>query len=52
MISREDLTDEEWALLEPLPPVSDNSAAGGGDHRQVIDGIIHRLGTGVHEPAD
>ncbi|WP_107047773.1 IS5 family transposase [Streptomyces sp. NRRL B-3229] len=48
MLSRGDLTDTEWAVLEPLLPVSDNRCGRWRDHRQVINGIIHRLGTGVH----
>ncbi|BDM74835.1 hypothetical protein HEK616_83220 (plasmid) [Streptomyces nigrescens] len=42
-----DLTDTEWAVLEPLLPVSNNRCDRWRDHRQVINGIIHRLGTGV-----
>ncbi|WP_420803252.1 IS5 family transposase [Streptomyces spiramyceticus] len=47
MLSRGDLTDGEWALLEPLLPVGNNRCGRWRDHRQVINGIIHRLGTGV-----
>ncbi|MGW2412994.1 IS5 family transposase [Streptomyces tubercidicus] len=47
MLSRGDLTDAEWAVLEPLLPVSNNRCGRWRDHRQVINGIIHRLGTGV-----
>ncbi|WP_256098653.1 IS5 family transposase [Streptomyces agglomeratus] len=47
MLSRGDLTDGEWAVLEPLLPVSNNRCGRWRDHRQVINGIIHRLGTGV-----
>jgi transposase len=47
MMSRGDLTDSEWAVLEPLLPVSNNRHGRWRDHRQVINGIIHRLGTGV-----
>lgn len=46
MLSRGDLTDEEWAVLEPLLPVSNNRCGRWRDHRQVINGIIHRLSTG------
>ncbi|TSB23080.1 IS5 family transposase [Streptomyces sp. MZ03-37] len=46
MVSRGDLTDDEWAVLEPLLPVSNNRCGRWRDHRQVISGIIHRLGTG------
>ncbi|MFI1205771.1 IS5 family transposase [Streptomyces sp. NPDC020883] len=47
MLSRGDLTDAEWAVLAPLLPVSNNRCGRWRDHRQVINGIIHRLGTGV-----
>ncbi|GAB2897909.1 hypothetical protein GCM10027074_76370 [Streptomyces deserti] len=47
MISRGDLTDDEWDLLEPLLPVSNNRCGRWRNHRQVINGIIHRLGTGA-----
>ncbi|WP_408055719.1 IS5 family transposase [Streptomyces apricus] len=46
MLSRGDLTDGEWAVLEPLLPRSDNRCGRWRDHRQVINGIIHRLSTG------
>ncbi|MGW7615041.1 IS5 family transposase [Streptomyces antimycoticus] len=42
-----DLTDDEWALLKPLLPSGNNRCGRWRDHRQVINGIIHRLGTGV-----
>lgn len=47
MLSRGDLTDAEWAVLEPLLPVSNHRCGRWRGHRQVINGIIHRLGTGV-----
>lgn len=34
-------------MLEPLLPVGSNRCGRWRDHRQVINGIIHRLGTGV-----
>ncbi|NEA40868.1 IS5 family transposase [Streptomyces sp. SID11385] len=46
-MSRGDLTDAEWAVLGSLLPVSNNRCGRWRDHRQVINGIIHRLGTGV-----
>ncbi|WP_435844569.1 IS5 family transposase [Streptomyces hygroscopicus] len=46
MLSRGDLTDDEWAVLEPLLPRGNNRCGRWRDHRQVINGIIHRLGTG------
>jgi transposase len=47
MMSRGDLTGGEWAVLEPLLSVSDNRCGRWRHHRQVINGIIHRLSTGV-----
>jgi transposase len=44
---RHDLTDEEWARLEPLLP--DRTPRRGGrwlDHRKVIDGVLWRTRTG------
>jgi transposase len=47
MISRGDLTDVEWAVLEPLLPSTNNRCGRWRDHRQVINGILHRLSTGA-----
>ncbi|MGW2181060.1 transposase [Streptomyces sp. NPDC001732] len=47
MISRGDPTDDEWAPLKPLLPVSNNRCGRWRDHHQVINGSIHRLGTGM-----
>ncbi len=47
MQDRHDLTDEEWARLEPLLP--DRRPRRGGrwvDHRAVIDGVLWRTRTG------
>jgi transposase len=46
VLSRGDLTDDEWAVLKPLLPRSNNRCGRWWDHRQVINGILHRLGTG------
>ncbi|MER6081276.1 transposase [Streptomyces sp. NPDC001833] len=46
MLSRGDLTDDEWAVLEPLLSKSNNRCGRWRDHRQVINGIIHRLSAG------
>ncbi|MFI1865508.1 transposase [Streptomyces jumonjinensis] len=40
MISRGDLTDVEWAVLEPLLPATNNRCGRWRDHRQVINGIL------------
>ncbi len=47
MHDRHDLTDEQFAMLEPLLP--DRKARRGGrwvDHRQVINGVLWRTRTG------
>lgn len=47
MHDRHDLTDEQFALLEPLLP--DRAPRRGGrwvDHRQVINGVLWRTRTG------
>ena len=47
MFDRHDLTDEQWARLEPFLP--DRTPQRGGrwnDHRPVIDGILWRVRTG------
>ncbi|WP_242442318.1 IS5 family transposase [Streptomyces sp. CB02460] len=46
VLSRGALTDDEWSVLEPLLPTSTGRCGRWRDHRQVINGIIHRLGTG------
>lgn len=46
MLSRGNLTDDEWAVPEPLLPASNNRCGRWRDHRQVINGIIRRLSTG------
>ncbi|MFD4175531.1 IS5 family transposase [Streptomyces anulatus] len=45
---RGDLSDAEWERLEPFLPVSSGRCGRWRDHRQVIDGILHRVRTGVH----
>ena len=47
--SRGDLTDAEWAKLEPLLPAQRPAGPGGQykDHRRVIDGILWVLRTGA-----
>ena len=47
MHDRHDLTDEQWALLEPLLP--DRTPRRGGqwvDHRLVVGGVLWRTRTG------
>jgi len=44
---RHDLTDEEWALLEPLlPSQAPRKARPWRDHRQVVNGVLWRTRTG------
>src|SRR3954452_20704150 len=44
---RRDLTDREWALLEPLlPDRAPRRARPWRDHRQVVDGVLWRTRTG------
>ncbi|WP_369824369.1 IS5 family transposase [Kitasatospora sp. Root187] len=44
---RGDLSDAEWERLRPFLPVSNGRCGRWRDHRQVIDGILHRVRTGV-----
>ncbi|WP_435867589.1 IS5 family transposase [Streptomyces xanthophaeus] len=46
-MERGDLTDAEWERLRPLLPVSNVRCGRWRDHRQVINGILHRVRTGV-----
>ncbi|CAG6392032.1 conserved hypothetical protein [Actinacidiphila cocklensis] len=47
-MGRGDLTDAEWERLRPFLPVGNGRCGRWRDHRQVIDGILHRVRTGVH----
>ncbi|MGW3451484.1 IS5 family transposase [Streptomyces sp. NPDC001076] len=47
-MGRGDLTDAEWERLRLFLPVSNGRCGRWRDHRQVIDGILHRVRTGVH----
>ena len=48
-MARGDLTDKEWARLEPLLPPEQPCGRGGQyrDHRQVVNGILWVLRTGA-----
>ncbi|MFI1297727.1 IS5 family transposase [Streptomyces noursei] len=46
-MGRGDLTDAEWERLRPFLPVGNRRCGRWRDHRQVIDGILHRVRTGV-----
>ena len=48
MTRRHELTDAEWALLVPLlPPEKPKTGRPSKGHRQIVDGILWRLGTGA-----
>lgn len=47
MTDRGDLTEAEWRRLEPLLPAGNNRCGRWRDHRQVVNGILHRVRTGV-----
>ncbi|MEW2296227.1 transposase [Streptomyces sp. NPDC006743] len=46
-MGRADLSDVEWGRPQPFLPVSNRRCGRGQHHRQVIDGILHRVRTGV-----
>ncbi|WP_413787973.1 IS5 family transposase [Streptomyces murinus] len=46
-MGRGDLSDAEWERLRLFLPVSNKRCGRWRDHRQVIDGILHRVRTGV-----
>lgn len=46
-MGRGDLTDAEWEQLRPFLPVGNGRCGRWRDHRPVIDGILHRVRTGV-----
>ncbi|MFE5513838.1 IS5 family transposase [Streptomyces sp. NPDC056529] len=46
-MGRGDLTDAEWERLRPFLPVGNGRCGRWRNHRQVIDGILHRVRTGV-----
>ncbi|MEV7480479.1 transposase [Streptomyces sp. SID4912] len=46
-VGRGDLTDEKWERLRLFLPVSNRRSGRWRDRRQLIDGILHRLRTGV-----
>ncbi len=46
-MGRGDLTNAEWARLEPLLPQMGRRGGRWNDHRRVINGVLFRLRTGV-----
>lgn len=48
MTRRHELTDEQWARLEPLlPPQQASTGRPAADHRRIINGILWILRTGA-----
>ena len=47
MVRRHELSDEEWALLEPLLPPRETRGCYYRDHRTVLNGMLYWLHTGV-----
>src|SRR5512135_2133811 len=45
-LARHDLTDEQWARLEPLLPGPARQGRRWADHRMVINGVFHRVRVG------
>nr|WP_246250097.1 IS5 family transposase [Actinomadura litoris] len=50
MVGRHELTDAQWAVIEPLLPVNGKPGGRWSDHRRVINGILFRARTGVPWP--
>jgi hypothetical protein len=48
-LGRHDLTDEEWARLEPLLPRHPSAGHRWNDRRLVIGGVFHRVRAGCLE---
>ncbi len=48
MKRRYEITDEEWARIEPLlPPMTPQRGGRWRDHRQVLNGIVFRTRAGI-----
>ena len=45
-LKRHALTDDEWAVLEPLLPAHPRQGHRWADHRLIIDGVFHRSRAG------
>jgi transposase len=46
-LKRHDLTDAQWALLEPLMPAQPRQGHRWSDHRLIMDGVFYRTRTGT-----
>ena len=47
MVSRHELTDQAWAEIAPLLPPTGRPGGQWAEHRQVLNGILWKLATGV-----
>ena len=47
MVRRHELTDEAWGRIAPLLPAAGQRNGRWRDHRQVLNGIVWKLRTGV-----
>ena len=47
MVRRHELSDEEWALLEPLLPPRETRGRPFHEHRLILNGMLYWLHTGV-----
>jgi len=45
-LKRHDLTDDEWAQLEPLLPAHPRQGHRWADHRTLLNGVFHRVRVG------
>lgn len=46
-VTRHDLTDDQWAVLEPLMPTHPRQGHRWSDHRVIVNGVLHRTRTGT-----
>src|SRR5215213_4299666 len=47
VVRRQELTDQAWAEIAPLLPAGRRPGGRWADHRQVVNGILWKLATGV-----
>jgi transposase len=47
VVRRHELTDQAWAEIAPLLPPTRRPGGQWADHRQVVNGILWKLATGV-----
>jgi transposase len=47
VVRRHELTDQAWAEIAPLLPPTGRPGGQWADHRQVVNGILWKLATGV-----